>query len=49
MMASIGKENKMDEMTNEQFRTIIELIIQIVKDNNKDEAIRKIEALLHKD
>ena len=39
----------MEEMTNEQFRTIIEAIIQIVKDNDKGIAIRKIEALIHKE
>lgn len=39
----------MDEMTNEQFRVILEMIIQIIKDNNKDEAIKKIEALVNKD
>ena len=36
-----------EEMTNEQFTTIIKLIIQIIKDSdNKEEAIKKIEALL---
>lgn len=44
--ASVGKENTMEEMTNEQFRVIIELIVQIVRDNEKDEAIQKIEALV---
>lgn len=39
----------MEEMTNEQFRVIIEMIIQIIKDNDKDEAIKKIEALIQKD
>lgn len=39
----------MDDMTNEQFRTVVELIIQIIKDNDKDEAVKKIEALIHKD
>ena len=38
----------MEEMTNEQFKTIIEMIVQIIKDNSKDEAIKKIEALLNK-
>lgn len=38
----------MEEMTNEQFKTVIELIIQIVKDNDKETAIQKIEALLNK-
>lgn len=39
----------MEEMTNEQFRVIIGLIVQIVRDNEKDEAIQKIEALVDKD
>lgn len=39
----------MDEMTNEQFRTILEMIIQIIKDNDKETAIKKIEALINKD
>ncbi len=38
----------MEEMTNEQFKTILEMIIQIIKDNSKEEAIKKIEALLNK-
>lgn len=38
----------MEEMTNEQFRTILEMIIQIIKDNDKEEAIKKIEALVNK-
>lgn len=38
----------MEEMTNEQFKIIIEAIIQIVKDNEKETAIKKIEALLNK-
>lgn len=38
----------MEEMTNEQFKTILEMIIQIIKDNNKEDAIKKIEALLNK-
>ena len=46
--ASVRKENIMDEMTNEQFKTIIEMIVQIIKDNTKDEAIKKIEALVNK-
>ena len=37
----------MDDMTNEQFRTMILMIIQIIKDNSKDDAIKKIEALLN--
>lgn len=39
----------MDEMTNEQFRTVLEMIIQIIKDNDKETAIKKIEALVNKD
>lgn len=31
----------MDEMTNEQFKTILEMIIQIIKDNSKEDAIKK--------
>lgn len=46
--ASVRKEKTMEEMTNEQFRTILEMIIQIIKDNSKEEAIKKIEALLNK-
>ena len=46
--ASVRKENEMEEMTNEQFKIIIEAIIQIVKDNEKETAIKKIEALLNK-
>ena len=47
--ASVRKENIMEEMTNEQFRTILEMIIQIIKDNDKETAIKKIEALVNKD
>ena len=39
----------MEEMTNEQVRTILEMIIQIIKDNDKETAIKKIEALVNKD
>ena len=46
--ASVRKEKAMEDMTNEQFKTIIEMILQIIKDNDKDEAIKKIEALLNK-
>jgi hypothetical protein len=46
--ADVRKENEMEEMTNEQFKIIIEAIIQIVKDNEKETAIKKIEALLNK-
>lgn len=33
-------------MTNEQFRVILAMIVQIIKDNRKEEAIQKIEAIL---
>ena len=46
--AGVRKEKDMEEMTNEQFKTILEMIIQIIKDNSKEEAIKKIEALLNK-
>ena len=39
----------MEEMTNEQVRTILEMIIQIIKDNDKETAIKKVEALVNKD
>lgn len=48
MTAGVGKEKKMEDMTNEQFKTIIEMIVQIIKDNSKEDAIEKIEALLNK-
>lgn len=49
-MAGIRKENGMEEMTDLQFKTIIKLIIQIIKDNeDKSEMIKKIEALVAKD
>lgn len=36
-----------DGMTNEQFRTVLEMIVQIIKDSeSKDDAVKKIEALL---
>ncbi len=36
-------------MTNEQFQTVLKLIIQILKDDGvKEETIKKIEALLNK-
>lgn len=49
-MASAGKENTMDEMTNEQYNdmktTLIELIEQLVKTSSSiEEAVKKIEAL----
>ena len=38
------------EMTNEQFRTFIKMIIQIITDSkDKAEAVKKIEALINKD
>lgn len=38
-----------DGMTNEQFNTVLKMIIQIIKDSDsKDEAVKKIEALLKK-
>ena len=40
----------MEGMTNEQFKTILEMIIQIIKDSNdKTDAIKKIETLITKD
>lgn len=40
----------MEDMTNEQFRTIIKMIIQIIKDStDKTDAVKKIEALLPKE
>lgn len=40
----------MEEMTDLQFKAIINSIIQIIKDNeNKNEMIEKIEALVTKD
>lgn len=39
----------MKEMTDLQFKAIIKAIVQIIKDNdNKEEMIKKIEALLNK-
>ena len=36
-------------MTNEQFRTVLEMIIQIIKDSeSKDDAVKIIEAVLNK-
>ena len=40
----------MEDMTNEQFKTFIKMIIQIIKDSSdKQDAIKKIEALINKD
>ena len=48
--ASVGKENGMEDMTNEQFKTFIKMIIQIIEDSkDKTEAVKKIEALITKD
>lgn len=48
--ASVRKEKSMEDMTNEQFRTIIKMIIQIIKDStDKTDAVKKIEALLPKE
>lgn len=48
--AGARKENDMEEMTNEQFRTILEMIIQLIKDSeSKEDAVKKIEALVSKD
>ncbi len=39
----------MEEMTNEQFKMFLEMVIQIIKDSaDKKDAIKKIEALLNK-
>lgn len=47
--ASGRKENNMEDMTDLQFKTIINAIIQIIKDNDdKAEMIKKIEALVNK-
>ena len=48
--ASVRKEKSMEDMTNEQFKTFIKMIIQIIKDSSdKQDAIKKIEALINKD
>ncbi len=40
----------MNEMTDLQFKAIINAVIQIIRDNNdKEEMIEKIEALVNKD
>lgn len=39
----------MEEMTDLQFKTLINAIIQIIKDNdNKNDMVKKIEALVNK-
>lgn len=39
----------MEGMSNEQFKIVIKMIIQIIKDSEtKEDAIKKIEALLDK-
>ena len=46
-MASARKENGMEGMTNEQFKIVLNMIIQIIKDSDtKEEAIKKVEALV---
>ena len=48
--ASAERMVLMDGMTNEQFKTVLDLIIQIIKDSkDKDEAIDKITALINKE
>ena len=42
----VKKKELVEEMTNEQFRVILAMIVQIIKDNRKEEAIQKIEAIL---
>lgn len=47
--AGAGKENKMEEMTDLQFKAIINAVIQIIRDNeDKNDMIEKIEALVNK-
>lgn len=37
----------MEGMTNEQFKIVLKMIIQIIKDSDtKEEAIKKVEALV---
>lgn len=39
----------MEGMTNEQFRTVLEMIIEIIeKSETKEEAVKEIRALLNK-
>ncbi len=39
----------MEGMTNEQFRTVLEMIIKIIeKSETKEEAVKEIRALLNK-
>lgn len=46
-VASARKENSMEGMTNEQFKIVLNMIIQIIKDSDtKEEAIKKVEALV---
>lgn len=41
------KGENMEGMTNEQFRVVLKMIIQILRDDNvKEETIKKIEDLL---
>ena len=45
---SVGKENGMEDMTNEQFKTFIKMIIQIFEDSkDKTEAVKKNRSLNH--
>ena len=47
--AEVRKEIIMNEMTDLQFKAIINAIIPIIKDNDdKEEMIKKIEALVNK-
>ena len=44
------KGEQMEGMTNEQFKTTLKMIIQMIKDSkDKEEAVKKIEALLEKE
>ena len=46
-MEQARKGEKMEGMTNEQFRVVLKMIIQILKEDNvKEETIKKIEDLL---
>ena len=46
-VASARKETIMEGMTNEQFKIVLNMIIQIIKDSDtKEEAIKKVEALV---
>lgn len=46
-VASARKEYNMEGMTNEQFKIVLNMIIQIIKDSeSKEDAIKKVEALV---